>query len=380
MAWSPPAVETDPAVIVGRILSDLGDRLGVELVEGSPEVVLGEEIGEETALLAQSFVTTTLHWLAGLGQTVYGLLAHPATPATATVRITVAASGNIPAGFVAIGKTPTGADVAFTLAIETPATPPHVDVTMTALGSAANTVPIGTVKIATATAIATGASITVAPTGGADAETVEDYAARLTDWIGRLRPGGVTGTDMAALARSVAGVHRALGIDLHDPSYPGVATERTVTVVPVDENGAAVSGPIAAEVQAVLEAAREVNFQVFTAAPTYTSVDVVVTATATAEADPGVVDAAITAALTDYLSPGKWDSTSADEHAWSGAAVIRYLDLVRVASSVPGLGHLDTLTIDGGTADVTLTGVAPLPTSTTAPIDPSTITVTVDAP
>lgn len=377
MAWKPPAVETSADVIVGRILGDLADRLGVELVEGSPEVVLGEEVGEETALIAQAFAATTLHWLAGLGQTVYQLPAHEATPAAATVRIAVAAAGVIPAGFVVIGTAATGQDIAFTLADETPATPPHVDVTMTALGAAANAVPAGEVKVATATAIATGATLQAPPTGGADAETVEAYVARLVDWIGRLRPGGVVGTDLAVLAQSVTGVHRALGIDLHDPDYPGIATERSVTIVAIDETGAPVAGPIADEVKAVLEAVREVNFQVFTAAPTYTPLEVDVTATAAEGADPGVVEAAIAAALTDYLSPAAWGSTPNDATAWTGEATVRYLELVRVASSVPGLGHLDALTLDGGTTDVTLAGVAPLPQTTTDPTDPTTITVDV---
>lgn len=382
MPWTPLPVETDPDVVIGRVLDAMRDNLagyGWEPYEGTTEVVLAEEIGRESALVGLTAQAVMESAIAGIGQTVFGIPAQPAVPATISVRLTVGSAGVIPAGFTVLGTTDAGDQVAFRLATEKPATVPHVDVTMTAVlpGALANAVPAGPMTVVTATAIVATANALTPAVGGVDEETRLEYLDRLTDYLTTLRPGGVRGTDLALLARSVVGVHRALGVDLWDPAAPGVATERTATVFLIDEAGQPVDAEVADAVLEQLEAVREINFNLHTGIPTYTGVDVAFEAVADPSANPAVVEANITAAIAGFLSPATWGATATDDQEWVNTPTIRYLDLARVAGSAAGVAYLTSLTINGLSADVALTGPAPLPASTTDPIDPTTIGGTV---
>ena len=380
MPWTPPPVETDPDAATRRILAALRDKLpGYETLDGDPVVALAEEIGRETAVLAQATAQLMEEAAAAIGQTVFGLQAQAAHPATVAVRLGVTAAGVVPTLFTVLGVAADGTEVAFQAAEEIDAVPPHVDVEMTAVPAAAvaNTVPAGPMRVVTATAIIDTATALAAPAGGADAETRLEYLDRLTSYLSTLRPGGVRATDMAHLARSVPGVHRALGVDLHNPATPGVALERTATVFPVDAAGDPVDSGVAAAVKVTLEAAREVNFFIHVAAPTYTAVDVVFAAVAEPGADPVAVKAAVVDAVTGFLDPAGWGATVADDQAWVNTPAVRYLDLARIAGSAPGVAYLSSLTINGASADLPLSGAAPLPAAVGAPLTPSTVDGTV---
>jgi hypothetical protein len=56
---------------------------------------------------------------------------------------------------------------------------------------------------------------------------------------------------------------------------------------------------------------------------------------------------------------------------------VRYLEVATVINNVDGVDHITDLTLNGGTADVPLDGVAPLPASVDAG---TTISGTVTAP
>lgn len=380
MPWSPLPVETDPDVVTVRILEAMRTALpGWEPYEGTPEVVLAEEIARESVVLAVTAQAVMEEAVAGMGQTVFGIPTQPAVAATIPVRLTVSANGVVPAGFTVIGITDAGVEVAFQLAVETPAAVPSVDVTMTAVlpGAAANSVPTGDLTVVTATAVVTSAAALDRASGGVDEETRVQYLNRLTDYLATLRPGGVRAIDLALLARSVPGVHRALGIDLLDPAAPGVSTERTATVFLVDADGLPVDTDVAAEALAKLDESREVNFNIHIGIPTYTPVDVTFEAVAEAGADPTAVRAAVRAAIAAFLSPARWGSVAGDDQAWVNTSKIRYLDLARAAGSADGVAALIDLQIDGGTVDVVLTGPAPLPAPTSDPLAPTTIDGTV---
>lgn len=380
MAWTPIPVETDPNTVTVRILEAMRLALpGWEPYEGTPEVVIVEEIAHESVVLAQTALAVMEEAVAGMGQTVFGVPTQDAEAATIAVRLTVTGSGVIPAGFTVIGRTDAGAEVAFELAAETLATVPGVDVTMTAVlpGAAANAVPAGPLTIVTATALVTDATATDRAEGGVDEETRIQYLNRLTDYLATLRPGGVRAIDLALLARSVPGVHRALGIDLLDPATPGVASERTATVFPIDAAGMPVDEDVAAAVLDKLDDTREVNFNLHLGVPTYTALTVEFEAIAEAGADPTAVRAAVIAAIAAFLSPARWGSTAGDPQTWVNTEKVGYLDLARAAGAADGVASFLELTINGGTSDVVLTGPAPLPASTTDPVAPTTIAGTV---
>lgn len=380
MPWTPLAVETDPDAATSRILDAMRVALpGWEPYEGSPEVVLAEEIGRESVVLGLTAQAVMEAAVAGIGQTVFGVPAQQAVAAAVVVRLTVGTAGVIPAGFTVLGITDTGDEVAFRLDVEQSATPPHVDVAMTAVvpGAGANSVPAGDMRIVTATAIVVSATALARAVGGVDEESRLSYLDRLTSYLATLRPGGVRGADLALLARSVVGVHRALGVDLFNPDSPGVASERSATVFLVDDDGLPVDTGVHAAVLKQLEEVREVNFDVRTGSPTYTAVDVAFDAVAEPGTSLAAVETNIVAAIAGFLSPATWGATLADDQAWVDTPTIRFLDLARVAGSATGVAYLTSLTLNGAGVDVTMTGPAPLPASTTDPTDPTTIGGTV---
>lgn len=379
MPFEPPELPGSDDEATDRILDGLQDRLdGWVPREGDPLVALGEEVGRESTVAAGWLAAGLAYAVAGVGETAFGFPAFLGTTTTITVDITVAAAGEtIPAGFAVIGTNPAGVEVAFELLepVTTAALTTSVTMSATGVGDDANGVPVGAVTVITATATVTAATATAASSGGADPETQAAYLDRLVDYLSTLRPGGVRADDLATLARSVPGVHRVLGVDLHDPATPGVEVERTVTVFPIDENGAPVSAAVATEVEATLEAAREVNFVVHVAAPTYTAVNVEYAAVAEDGADPATVKAAIDSTVLAWLAD--WGTTPADDTAWEATNTVRFLELARVAGSAPGVAYLSSLTLNGGTGDLALAGVAALPAPPDHATTPSTVIGTV---
>lgn len=380
MPWEQPDIPEDPDEIIQRILDGLAERMpGWEPIPGAPEVALAEELGYEMAVLGQLTRIGLEVAIAGFGETAFGFPAYLGATADLQAEVTVTAAGaTIPAGLTVVGINDNGDEVAFELADDVVAETTTVPVELTAVdeGLAGNGVPVGPLTMVTATTSVVDVAATATSANGADPEVIDDYLTRLVDYLGTLRPGGVNAADMAALARSVPGVHRALAVDLYDPADPGTQTERTVTVFPIDENNAPVPTAVAAQVQSTLDAAREVNFIVHVAEPTYTAVDVAFTAVAEAGADPVVVQTSVTGAIADWLAA--FGATADDPQAWEPTTTVRLLDLARVAGSATGVAYLASLTLNGASANLELTGVAPLPAPLDDPTDPSTITGTVE--
>jgi Baseplate J-like protein len=135
--------------------------------------------------------------------------------------------------------------------------------------------------------------------------------------------------------------------------------ERAVTVAVADEDGQAVSSGTKTAVDDYLQSLREVNFDVHVIDPTYTAVNITATLKAKAGADPTAVDTAATTAVQEYLSPATWN--------WS--STVRYNELISLLDQVEGVDYVVSITTPS--ADVTLSGVASLPT-------PGTVSITVD--
>lgn len=379
MVWEPPEIPDGEDDVTARILDGMAVSMpGWDPVEGAPEVALAEELGREAALLNQRTIEVLELAIAGIGETAFGFPAYLGVAADIAVQLTVITAGDlVPSGFTVVGINDNGDEVAFTL-LEDVVTLTLTDtVTMTALepGDAGNNVPAGPLTIVTSTTGVLDAEALTPSSDGADPEVLTDYLTRLTDYLSSLRPGGVTGSDLALLARTVPGVHRALGVDLHDPADPGTPAERTATVFLVDVDGAPVAAPIADQVEALLESAREVNFVIHVGTPAYTVVDVVYDAVAETGADPGTVETAIENAVLGWLAT--WGTTTEDDQAWTDSNVVRYLEAARVAGSAAGVAFVSSLTINGVEGDLVLAGVAPLPASPTDLVAPSTCTGTV---
>lgn len=364
MPWTPPDLDTDPDAVAVRILDGLTARWDDwEPYPGDPLVALAEEIGREISDMNTVAVASIATAVAGIGETVFGVAAFQAEPAHLQVELTLAATDTIGPEFVVVGDAGAGEEVAFAL-LDTLALPIGVtEVTMYAVepGAVGNDVPVGPMTIATASATVATAVATSESTDGIDAEDLEAYLDRLTATLATLRFGGVRAIDLATLARSVPGVHRALGVDLYDPAAPATPAERTATVFPVDALGQPVDAGVKANLVNYLEQLREVNFIIHAANPTYTPITITYTAVADATASTSIVEAEINATLGAYLSPATWGSDPLDPQSWTDATVVRFLDVARVIGSVPGVTYVSALTINGGVVDVPLDGPAPLP-------------------
>lgn len=163
-------------------------------------------------------------------------------------------------------------------------------------------------------------------------------------------------------------------------TVPGVApvtnAERAVGIVAIDSTGLAVGSPIKTEIDTLLQSKREVNFLVNVFDPIYNTIAIVFTAKCFAAYDPVDVETRAEAAVAEYYSPATWGSLPfGDQKMWIKQNVLRYFDVVQVLSNVEGLDFVQTLTINGGTVDVTLVGSVPLPALTG-----NTITGTVTSP
>jgi len=222
-------------------------------------------------------------------------------------------------------------------------------------------------------------------TGGVDAETDIEYLSRLRAELQLLAPRPILPIDFSVLAARVAGVERSITLDGYNPADNSFGNERMATIFSVDTAGEAVSAPVKAEIDALLEGMRELNFIVHTDDPVYTTVDVNATVRRKPGFDNAVVDSAVTQAITDYLSPADWgrqdvggDVELAQPVDWINRTVLRHYELVSEADQVEGVDYVETLTMRVspaafGTTNITLGGDVSMPR-------PGTITVTVTDP
>jgi hypothetical protein len=209
-------------------------------------------------------------------------------------------------------------------------------------------------------------TLTATTSGGVDAESDEDYLNRLAAQLQLLSPRPILPNDFAVFARNVSGVWRATSIDGYNPNTGTFNNPRTITIAAVDENGNAVSTAVKNAIDADLQARREVNFLVFVTDPTYTTIAVTYRVQALSSYTIALVKSEVDASLAGYLNPGTWGIAEGDSRSWISRNIVRYLEIAQVINDVRGVDYIVSLTIgvQGGamsTADVTLTGVAPLP-------------------
>lgn len=206
--------------------------------------------------------------------------------------------------------------------------------------------------------------------GGVDEEAEDVYLSRLSAELQLLTPRPILPNDFAVLATSIAGVDRALAIDGYNPADLSSGNARMVAVAVIDAAGNALSAPIKAQVDALLQGMREVTFVVNVIDPTKTSINVTCTVKVVAGFDLTDVDNRVTAAVTDYLQPYNWGlPLVGDTPQWVQQTTVRYLDVANVIKDVQGVWYIVSLTVNAGTADVGLSGVAPL-------TQPGTINIT----
>lgn len=219
----------------------------------------------------------------------------------------------------------------------------------------------------------TAAIVLDAPTsGGSDGETDEEYADRLAVYTELFSPMPLTSTDLEKFVRLVPGVDRMLVLDNYrPPAAPGGEAEDvalTFTIVPIDATGLPPSAGVLNTLMTMLQAARGMNYAIWSMDPTYTSIDVNFEAVAYPEFDPADVNARGIAAIAQYLEPYNFGAPLLGERRrWVLTDEIRHRELATVLNNVQGLDKVTLLEfgVSGGAltenVDVALPGKAPLP-------------------
>lgn len=166
----------------------------------------------------------------------------------------------------------------------------------------------GTAQLVQVEPYVTGA-VLAAATGGIDAELDATYLNRLVETASVFRLIPVLGADFAVLARSIAGIYRATGVNQLKPGppYDTVAeadnVDKNVTVAVTDINGQDVGSTILTAAQTYLRSLREDNFDIWVVNPQRDTIDVNVTIYSWPSWDPTAVEDAAVAAIAAVLSP-----------------------------------------------------------------------------
>lgn len=200
-----------------------------------------------------------------------------------------------------------------------------------------------------------------ASAGGVDAEADDAYLNRLKNELQTLAPTPILPGDFSILALNISGIGRAVTIDGYDYTANTYSNARTVTVYVLDANGGDPGSTIRGQVSAYLESLREVNWTVFVTTPSPSSIDVVYTVKGNAGFDPSQLLIDINAALDNFFNPVNWGTPDLGESPnWVNKDHVYFFEVAAVIQDVVGVDHLISMTVDGGTTDVALTGSGPV--------------------
>lgn len=380
MSYLRAPVDTDVQTLIDRALDRVASQLsGWVPREGHLEVVILEEMARmvvETALVAADVPDRIF---SAYGRALQDIEQGAGAPATGTLQVTVIADDgwNLPGGTLVAWDVTGDERVFFTtdenLTIEPGVMSGTVGITAEQFGEQGNGLGPGTAVLIDFFAFVDDVTFTVETAGGEDVETDGAYRDRLTEELRLQAPRPILPDDFAVLARRTPGVHRALVLDLYDPSDGSSNNPRMVTLVPVDQDGGPSGSTVVTDLVADMEARREINFVVNTMEPDYTQIVVVFEVQVRDGFAPGEVVDDCEAAIEGWLSPAFWGGGDLSPPRWDLVDTVRYLEAASVLSSVEGVEFVATLTLNGGTADVPLSGDAPLPAPFDASADPSSV-------
>lgn len=155
---------------------------------------------------------------------------------------------------------------------------------------------------------------------------------------------------------------------------------RMVTVAATDINGNPIDSATKTALQNYLQSVRETTFLVYVIDPTVDIIDVTCAVKAQPNWDTTLVRANVIDAISTFLNTQDWGTYPGTHNPqdWNNVTVLRYNALLAIIGEAAGVAYVETLTFGphGGAlaaADLTLTGVFPLPT-----VAGGTVNVTVD--
>lgn len=203
--------------------------------------------------------------------------------------------------------------------------------------------------------------------GGADEEEDAAYLGRLAETMQTFIEGVVVARDVAIVVRNVAGIGRVTVIDNYNAETGKGEQEKTTTVVVTDDSGLEPTAEAIAAAEATLQAKREVNYLFFVRTASYSTIDVEGELHPQLGYEKAAIIANVEAALDELFNPLRaFEQPSGDTSSWVNVGKIRYQDVVTAINNAEGVDYVEGLKIGKnggakGTADLTLTGLAPLP-------------------
>lgn len=226
--------------------------------------------------------------------------------------------------------------------------------------------------------------VTTNPQNGSAEETIEAYTRRIVELARLIAPRPILPEDFANFVRLLTtreGVARAVAIDLLELKHvteegqertkingsgegevEAEGTERCVTVIAMNEAGEHLSTAARKEAEEKVKASREATFKFYLAGPSQHSIAVTLVGTFLKGYTEAGVKASLEEALNNLLNPATWGTPSTgDTTGWTNEKVLRFQKVVAALEAVPGFGHYTELKVNGGTADVTMSGIAPVP-------------------
>lgn len=382
-AFTTIPIEVSPDAILEEAFERAGLAYpGWEPSEGNLEVVLLRAIAfsavPDLAALAADSAGDVFH---RYGEVVLGVppISAAAAQTTSTWTLVDTAGYTVPAGTQVEVSLSGDVKVAFATTEAATADPGDdtlvIPVAALVTGTGANGAD-GSATLVSALAYVDTVVLDAPASGGVDAETDDEYRSRLADEAKLLARVPILPADVETMARRVAGVERALALDGYNPDDDTYGNDRMVSVAAVDDAGAAVATGIKTAIDALLEAAREVNFDFRVIDPTFSVMKFHADVTAVPGYDTATVEDSVEAALAEYVNPATWGLTAAS--TWRKVDTVRRFDAIAFVDTVPGVDYVTGLTLAKGadalaTADVVLAGAAPLP-------QPGVITCTATAP
>lgn len=343
------------ANIKAEALALLSPEAGVSALAGSyADATLGAVAGQLSefyqvlpAVVSMLFVDEySGPYIDLVGSTYFNITRRPGTKARCDLTLNGDAGMVLPAGTVFLTRS--GLEFLLLEAVTIPQTGTGTGVLEAAETGAAYNVGAGEINRMYINAVGLSSYTNGQASGGTDAESDAALLARIRER--REKPAnGANGWQYRQWALSVAGVGDAKVVEL--AQGPG-----TVGVTIVDSNMAPASPEIVEACQALLDAQRPVGATVTAAAPEKVELDVsarvVITAATTAE----TVRETFTARLKEYLAgviKAKYDTIYYSPEEDTAYTVI-YNRILALLLTIDGVENATSLTVGGGTSDVTI--------------------------
>jgi hypothetical protein len=350
--------DVDPRALVDRAVTDgLVKFPGWTPREGNTELALIELLGLEVAE-AVFAINRLPDAVVEVLMRLFGITRNLGAPAAATATFTLSdALGHvIPAGTRVRLELAAGQAVDFTTDVALVVAGGAVagTVAITAVTSTADANGTGPgVSLALVDAVPYIETVVTATAVGAGAAPHDHHTrrGRAVTLFSSLTSTLVAPSDFTAAALQWPTVYRATTVDQWDPTLAGGAggaANGHVTVAVIGLNNAALTAGDKANLLADLDAKAYGPLVVHVVDPTVTAQNVTVDVKVASGYAPVDVQAAVVAALTDYLSPNTWP--------WS--PTVRRNELIALVSGVAGVDYVTALTVPA--ADTALPGAAPL--------------------